>query len=53
MEELQRHLSPRDLVELTLIVGMANHTNRFNGALAVELEDGPPPIRPPAPPRAA
>ena len=51
VEELQRHLSARDIVELTLIIGMANLTTRFNEALAVELEEGPPPIRPPDPPK--
>lgn len=49
VKELGRYLSAQDLVELTLIIGMANLTNRFNEALAVELEEGPPPIRPPGP----
>lgn len=38
VEALRRHLSPEALVQLTLSVAAANFTNRFNEALATELE---------------
>jgi alkylhydroperoxidase family enzyme len=38
VEDLRRHMSPEALVQLTLSVAAANFTNRFNEALATELE---------------
>ncbi len=38
MEELKKHLSPRDIVELNLTVGTANLTNRFNMSLMTDLD---------------
>lgn len=35
---VQELLTPDEFVELTMIVGLANFTNRFNNALAVPLE---------------
>lgn len=36
--ELKKHLSPQDLVELNLTVGLANLTNRFNMSLLTDLD---------------
>lgn len=36
--ELRRHLSERQIVELTFLIGMWNCSNRVNRALRVELE---------------
>lgn len=40
-DEVARHLSARQIVELAATVATANYTNRLNGALAVEPERGP------------
>jgi uncharacterized peroxidase-related enzyme len=37
-EHLQEHFSEDQLVELTLVVAMANFTNRFNNGLNVQVE---------------
>lgn len=37
-EQLAKHLTPAQLVQLTLSIAAANFTNRFNEALGVELE---------------
>jgi alkylhydroperoxidase family enzyme len=37
-EQLKKHLTPPQLVQLTLSIAAANFTNRFNEALATELE---------------
>ena len=37
LEELQRSLSPAQLVTLAATVGLANWTNRFNETFGVEL----------------
>ncbi len=37
-EHLQEHFSEEQLVELTLIIAMANFTNRFNNGLNVKVE---------------
>jgi alkylhydroperoxidase family enzyme len=36
MEELKKSLSEQDLVELTVTVGTANLTNRFNMSLMTD-----------------
>jgi uncharacterized peroxidase-related enzyme len=33
--ELQRHFSDEQVVEITLVIGMSNFTNRFNNGLAI------------------
>jgi alkylhydroperoxidase family enzyme len=38
VEQLKKHLSPQQLVQLTLSIAAANFTNRFNEALGAELE---------------
>jgi len=38
VEQLKKHLSAPQLVQLTLSIAAANFTNRFNEALGVELE---------------
>ena len=37
-EQLKKHLTPAQLVQLTLSIAAANFTNRFNEALGTELE---------------
>ena len=37
-EQLKKQLTPPQLVQLTLSIAAANFTNRFNEALATELE---------------
>ena len=37
LEQLQRHLSPAQLVTLAATVGLANWTNRFSETFGVEL----------------
>jgi alkylhydroperoxidase family enzyme len=36
--ELKKHLSDREIVELTVTVATANFTNRVNDALKTDLE---------------
>ncbi len=38
VEQLKKHLSAQQLVQLTLSIAAANFTNRFNEALGTELE---------------
>ena len=38
-EALQEHFSSEQIVELTLIVAMANFTNRFNNGLELKPEE--------------
>ena len=38
-EHLQEHFSEEQLVELTLLVALANFTNRFNNGLNVQVEN--------------
>lgn len=40
-ENLRKHFSEAEIVELTLISGMFNMVNKFNEALHVQLEDQP------------
>jgi alkylhydroperoxidase family enzyme len=40
LEELRKHFSEDQIVELTLVVCMANFTNRFNDGLQVEPDLG-------------
>ncbi|MDA2912453.1 hypothetical protein MYX77_00575 [Acidobacteriia bacterium AH_259_A11_L15] len=40
LEELKKHYSEDQIVELTLVVAVANLTNRFNDALQVEPDLG-------------
>jgi alkylhydroperoxidase family enzyme len=40
LEELRKHFSEEQIVELTLVVCMANFTNRFNDGLQVEPDIG-------------
>jgi len=35
LEELKKHFSEAQIVELTLVISVANFTNRFNDALQV------------------
>lgn len=37
LEGLKRYLSERELVELSITIGIANLTNRFNESFDVEL----------------
>jgi len=39
-EELRKHFSENQIVELTLTICMANFTNRFNNALGLEPDIG-------------
>jgi len=38
VEQLKKHLTPPQLVQLTLSIAAANFTNRFNEALGTEPE---------------
>ena len=38
VEALKQHLTPQQLVQLTLSIAAANFTTRFNEALGTELE---------------
>ncbi len=38
LKELRRYYDEKQIVELTLIICLANFTNRFNEALGTELE---------------
>ncbi|MFQ5890674.1 MAG: carboxymuconolactone decarboxylase family protein [Gemmatimonadota bacterium] len=40
LEELRKHYSEDQIVELTLVICVANFTNRFNDALQVEPDLG-------------
>ena len=40
LQELKRHYSEDQIVELTLVICAANFTNRFNDALQVEPDLG-------------
>ena len=40
LAELKRHFSEDQIVELTLVVSMANFTNRFNNGLRLEADIG-------------
>jgi len=40
MEELRKHFSEEEIVELTLVVSVANFTNRFNEAFHIEPDLG-------------
>ncbi|MFQ5695368.1 MAG: carboxymuconolactone decarboxylase family protein [Terriglobia bacterium] len=40
MQEIRKHFSEDQIVELTLTVAVANFTNRFNDALQVEPDLG-------------
>ena len=40
-ERLHEHFSEEQLVELTLVIAMANFTNRFNNGLNVQVESSP------------
>ena len=40
LDELRRHFSEDQLVELALVVCMANFTNRFNSGLRLEPDIG-------------
>ena len=37
-ENLREHFSEEQLVELTLVIALANFTNRFNNGLNVQVE---------------
>ena len=41
VEQLAKHLTAEQLVQLTLSIAAANFTNRFNEALGTELETRP------------
>jgi alkylhydroperoxidase family enzyme len=41
VEQLAKHLTAEELVQLTLSIAAANFTNRFNEALGTELETPP------------
>jgi uncharacterized peroxidase-related enzyme len=38
IDELKRHFTDQQIVDLHLLVGLANMTNRFTGPLGIELE---------------
>lgn len=40
LEELKKHYTEDQIVELTLVIAAANFTNRFNDALRVEPDLG-------------
>ena len=40
LEDVRKYLSEEQVVELTLVICMANFTNRFNDALRVEPDLG-------------
>ena len=40
LEELGKHFTPEQIVELTLMVCAANFTNRFNDAMQAEADLG-------------
>jgi alkylhydroperoxidase family enzyme len=40
LEELRKHFSEEQIVELTLVICTANFTNRFNDALQAEPDLG-------------
>ena len=40
LDELTRHFSEDQIVELALVVSMANFTNRFNNGLRIEPDIG-------------
>lgn len=40
LEELRKYFSEDQIVELTLVIAVANFTNRFNDALQVEPDLG-------------
>ena len=40
LEELKRHFSEDQIVELALVASMANFTNRFNNGLRLEPDIG-------------
>ena len=40
LDELKRHFSEDQIVELALVVSMANFTNRFNNGLRLEPDIG-------------
>ena len=40
LEELSKHFTPEQIVELTLVVCAANFTNRFNDAMQAEADLG-------------
>ena len=40
LDELKRHFSEGQIVELALVVSMANFTNRFNNGLRLEPDIG-------------
>ena len=40
LEDLTKHFSEEQIVELTLVVAIANFTNRFNDALRIQPDLG-------------
>ncbi|MFQ5663542.1 MAG: carboxymuconolactone decarboxylase family protein [Terriglobia bacterium] len=40
LQELRKYYSEDEIVELTLVIAVANFTNRFNDALQVEPDLG-------------
>ena len=40
LEDLRRHFSEEQIVELTLVIAVANFTNRFNDALRIPPDIG-------------
>ena len=40
LDELKRHFSEEQIVELALVICMANFTNRFNSGLRIEPDLG-------------
>jgi alkylhydroperoxidase family enzyme len=40
LEDLRRHFSEEQIVELTLVIAVANFTNRFNDALRITPDIG-------------
>ena len=40
LEDLRKHFSEEQIVEITLVVSIANFTNRFNDALRIQPDLG-------------
>ncbi len=40
LEDLKKHFNEEQIVELTLVIAIANFTNRFNDALRMEPDIG-------------
>ncbi len=48
-EEMRRHYSDAEILEITCVVGLANYWNRFTTALRIDLSGTDEPYDPPSP----